>query len=515
MMSDFTALFLKELKRFNGPRNLAVWLIFLVIVLVFVNTGVNDYKKVPEKEEKFKTIQFNYFKNTPNYVGYGRDGIKIVFIPSPTEVLFQNTVVPPDLAAKIDNIVSVNIGNNLKGKSLSPSGIGGRLDFSNLVLLLGSIFALFFGYESLYHKEYLKFLSSLRSHRKTFAAIVISRSILFIAAFLFLFFFVLLFLAVAGIGFSAANYATLAGFLVSKLGMLLFFFMVGVFFGTFRSVLFSAVSMFVAWFLLVFIIPGLINAAVGKKIPDIILAYQTELNKFKITIDFENKTEKKMGKFSRGNIEAERQNIEEFKKVDYKEMENLEKALRDEIAAAIHTYYTLSAWTPVTFYQCTGNEISSRGYESFLDFHKYAVDLKRDFVWFFIQRVFYNDPEVMVSFIKKDENIYRASSQLPVNFVKGLLINLLLIILLFMISLFRCENALFPSPEKANAYDDLDLGLETGNQYTYNVYYPEAVHQFVNAFFGGGKRLNWKIAIDDEKGRFFVSTQRQYPARGP
>ncbi|NIM77921.1 MAG: hypothetical protein GTN82_04420, partial [Candidatus Aminicenantes bacterium] len=361
-----------------------------------------------------------------------------------------------------------------------------------------SIFALFYGYESMYHKEYLKFLSSLRSHRKTFAAIVISRSILFIAAFLFLFLCVLLFLAVSGIGFFTANYATLTGFLVSKLGMLLFFFMVGVFFGTFRSVLFSAISMFTAWFFLVFIIPGLINAAVEKKIPDITKDYQTELSKYAKLVDFENKTEKKMGKFNRGNIEAERQNIEEFKKVDYKEMENLEKALRDEIAAAIHTYYTLSAWTPVTFYQCTGNEVSSRGYASFLDFYKYAIDLKREFVWFFIQRVFYNDPKVMVSFIKKDENIYRASSQLPPNFARGLLINFLFIILLFMISLFRCENALFPLPEKANAYDDLELDLETGNQYTYNVYYPEAIHQLINAFFSGGKRLNWKIALDDQ-----------------
>ncbi|NIM77922.1 MAG: hypothetical protein GTN82_04425, partial [Candidatus Aminicenantes bacterium] len=77
-MSDFTAFFLKELKRFTGPRNLVVWLVFLIIVLVFVNTGVNDYKKVPEKEEKFKTIQSNYFEKTRDYEVYGRDGIKVL-----------------------------------------------------------------------------------------------------------------------------------------------------------------------------------------------------------------------------------------------------------------------------------------------------------------------------------------------------------------------------------------------------------------------------------------------------
>lgn len=509
-MSHFTDVFLLEFKRFFSKRNLIILLIIFILMLIYIIIGMNDHKTLSQKEQKFKNTQAAYFKNTPNYEGYGRDGINLLFIPSPAGIFFRNTIIPRDLTAKIDSIVSIRIVNNLKGKSLSPGiiSIPGHLGFSCIVLMVVTLLALCFGCESLQAREYLRFLSGTGHHVKIFLSVIMPRFILFAAAFLFLFGIFMVLLKIKGIQLSPDDYVGLSGYLLLTVLMLLFFFMIGVFIGTLRSKVVSVIAIFAAWFTLIFIIPGAVNLIIEKDIPDITRDYQTELDKFKVVVGFEKRAAEESGKFDRKSIAVARKIIETYWNNDYKKMEQLEENLKNEIAKAIHRYVNLSLLTPTTFYNLTANEVSSRGYGSYLELYGYLRRLKHNFVRFYIDRVYYNDPSVMVSFIKEDENLFRSRSCLPGNFPAGIAGNLGYIVILFFISCFRCKKTLYtPSPTDKKPYKkkDLEIHLKRGE---INVFYagrrPGIRDLFYNYFLGLSvsgpvKEPYLRVTIDGEE----------------
>jgi hypothetical protein len=166
--ATFFAFFIFEGKRFIRPRNLWVWFATLMVILVFVNNGTNQYKKQPETIQKFNQIQENYFKSIRNYDEYTRVGIRILFTVSPCGVLFQNTTVPGDALAKVDSIVTVQMANNLKGKAARTGIDNGKIDFSSIVLWFIDLFALWYGYEALQTRDFILSLSRKCSRVKVY-----------------------------------------------------------------------------------------------------------------------------------------------------------------------------------------------------------------------------------------------------------------------------------------------------------------------------------------------------------
>jgi len=97
----------------------------------------------------------------------------------------------------------------------------------------------------------------------------------------------------------------------------------------------------------------------------------------------------------------------------------LEKELKAVFEGYINSYRESSVLTQVTFYIATCNEASSRGYENYFAFYDYLIKMYNDFFLFWVDRVYYNDPKIMVSFIKGDENIFKGVSRVPSNYWTG------------------------------------------------------------------------------------------------
>ncbi len=444
-MSDFISIFSLQWKQFCSKRNLVIWLILLALTLLYTHNGIRDYRTESEKEDKFKKIQSTYFQTTRNYDGYGRDGIKSLFVPAPTAALFKNTIIPPDLFAKVDSIVLVALYNNLKGKSLSPGNIGYIPDFSVLSLFILSLLAMFYGYQTIRNRGLLKMLVSCTGRPKQlFALLVLGKFSVFTLAYLLLVSAQVLLLKILGVALTADDYLGLCFFGLSALLMFLFFFLSSALIGSFKIKGFSATGLFIAlWLGFIIIIPGAVHSLMEDTLPDATADYQAELDKFGIVADFEKRITEQAGDFDRSNIESERKFIEEFWSVDFAKMESLETELKSALSRGIDKYGKLALLTPTTFYLMTCNEVSSCGYENFLSFYDFTQALKRRFTRFWINRVFYNNPRVMVNFIKGDENIYRARSRGPALFKFGVLINLFWCILLFVVGNRRIGTCLF------------------------------------------------------------------------
>jgi hypothetical protein len=96
----------------------------------------------------------------------------------------------------------------------------------------------------------------------------------------------------------------------------------------------------------------------------------------------------------------------------------VDEKLKQEISQLFDVYNNWLLVTPTTFYTNTCDELSSRGYQSYLDFYTYLQDLRSKFVRFWINRVFYHDQKILVDFVTNDENLFYSKSQVPKNYWK-------------------------------------------------------------------------------------------------
>lgn len=495
-MSPFITFLALESRRFTRKRNLFIFLITFLLALYFVNKGIIDKKNQSQKIENFKQIQKNYFNSTTNYEGYGRDGITMLYISAPISVFSRKTVTPPDLTAKADSVVTLQINNNMKGQSLISRLFFGRIDFAMIVLIWLTLLALYYGFESLYYTGYIKFLSSGASPGRVIVSLAAARYLVFASGFILLFAGLLVFIKIRGIVFSGSDYQGCLLFLLAALGLMLVFFALGSIFGIYGSKKGYSFLMFVLWLLLVFAVPGGIVSAHEDKFPDVNKDFQTSLKKFEIVINFEDESEKKYGKFDRNNMELARKVIEKYRKKVYPEVESCELRLKGEIEAGITSVQRSSAWFPTTFFLATCDEVSSCGYSNYISFFEYAIELMRKFVRFWIDRVFYHDPLKLVNFIKADENIYRARSRIPRYFTIGMIVTLSYGFILLLICYILSNRALYPLTKEPGAFSQLEMKLNKGKTHAIRCYYPGFIDQFLNVFYGKNRKLHWKLLLE-------------------
>lgn len=498
-MSVFSSFFRLELKRFLNKKNVIILLIFFLLSIYLVYVGVIEYKDIVEKGKEFQKIEATMFGRLLNYQQYSIQGIRLLFLPTSPTIFFQNSNLFSDLYSRINQVISLSIGINSKSKSLFTLNTPNSWDLSNTILIFGSLLVLLWGFKTFQNKEYLKFLSGFSSYKKSFISLLISRVIFILGTLLLLFIFFLVVLKIQGIFLADADLSSLMGFLLVSFIVLLSFFFIGIIIGTIKSKALGVFSLIAVWFCLLYLIPGILNTYIKQKSSSITTDYQTELEKIKIVTEFEKRCEEKAGEFNRDNIDMERQFVEEYWNKDYKQIEALEEQLKSEISDNIYTYRNIAMFTPTTLYQLTGNEVSSGGHENFLDFYSYLQDMKRKFVRFYIDRVFYNDPKELVSFIKGDENVFRGRSRLPGNFSVGLLINLFYIVVLLGAAYFRFKRYIFDIKDKNfTELTKLKLELERGKTIVLITADENFKSQVFTAMNGRDKRFTGNIKLDKE-----------------
>ncbi|MDQ1353691.1 MAG: hypothetical protein QG657_3998 [Acidobacteriota bacterium] len=496
-MPDIHAMFSEELKRFCSRWNVIFWIVLSVMVLAYGARNISEFKAGAEKEKILLDIQNLHFEATTNYQLYGVEGIKTLFVPSAISIFFGDAVIPPDVGAKFDSIVSLSIYNNLKGKSVAAGTRSYITGFSDIVLLILTLLGLYYGYESMQQREYLKFRTAIKSRKKIFLAVIGSKFMLFVLAFVILVAIQILQMIALGIPLSSIEYSNLFQYLKETTLLLLIFFSSGVIIGALRMKgFYSAISIFTIWFALIFIFPGGLNWLLNSKLPDSMKDYQTELEKYSVLMDFEKSFKDKHGKFSRSKMDVAREYIEKYWNVVYKEIKAREEKLRNEFAEAVDEYNFLSIFSPVNNYLLTCSEISSRGHQKFLDYYRFNQELQEKFVRFYIDRTFYNDPKIMVNFLDNEDPIYHAKSTLPKYFHWGLLVNALYCLILLLISYYHFCRYLYPKPKNAEEFRQVDLHFEKGKAHIINSPGEDFSDQFTNIFFGMDKYFTGKITID-------------------
>lgn len=499
-MAAFKAFFILELKRFINKKNLTIFIVFLLLTLFLVQIHINQYKHAAANNRKFKEIEALKVNQFLNYTQYGLYGFRVFFNPSPVSIFFSHSGAFSELVSNIDTGEKMIFYNSIKGKTLFEQNPVGFVDFSGILMLLGSLFVLYTGCESLRHKEYLKCVASLSNYKKVFVSIVVSRAVFCMMFFLFIMAGALLLTKINGAAIPANEINHLLVYLVVTLLMLLFFFTAGMVGNSFKSRVTGVVTAISLWFALVFFVPWATRAVILKSSESIRPTCHMELEKLTLLMDFEKRASREIGIFKSGKEAPKpvKDMIESYWQNEFKTIQAVEETLKNEIKTTIRRFETLSIFFPTTFYLSTTNAVSSKGYENFIDFYGYVQDLKQEFLRFYIDKKFYTDFTGVESFVKKDENIYNAGSRLPGNFGPGMVVMVFYITGGFAVSFFSFKRSLFVPPGKAaKDLNGLDVELKKGETYVLLTNGSAVNNQLYNFFSGQAKGFKGMVRLDD------------------
>ncbi|MGD2090275.1 MAG: hypothetical protein PVH61_29130 [Candidatus Aminicenantes bacterium] len=490
-MLSFFELFRVDAKKFFSMITVIFLIVMLFLSSYLVNQGIDDYHKINENEQSFIKIEKMMFARLMNYLHYSFFGVRIMFVPSPAVIFFSEPGTTGEMSAKIDSIMTMEIFNNLKGKSLFKDHFPGTLRFAGLMLLLGSLLAVFSGIGLRRSREYLKFLTGICPPRKLFPFLFISRVILVTGSFLVILGSQLLLLKAGGVQLSGTDVTGLLVYTAVSMVVLLVFVFSGIFMGGIFSTLKARTAGLIIWAVMVFIIPLMINTIIADDADKLQANHELNLKKLGVVNFFEKESEKKHGKFDKNNLELEREITEIFLNVYYPKILSFEKRMLEDIESLINKFRKMSLFFPAPFYTMTCKDVSSRGYDNYIGFHRYIIKMHRAFLRFWIDRVYYHDHKELVSFIKEDENLFHAQSSIPRYLLISLALHVFYILVLVAVSYNSYLRLLAKASDRGQFVNKKDLEIRLEKE-KINVFYSHrpGLRDYLYAILSGRKHRN-------------------------
>jgi ABC-type transport system involved in multi-copper enzyme maturation permease subunit len=293
-MTAFKSFFILEFKRlFFSKRKWIVMGIFLLICFFLVQLGIWQYRDIEKGKETFRELERKKVEQIVNWDQYGLYGFHLFFMSSQLSTLFFNSNHFTELTCHIDSGEKLNTFSLFKGKKIFEEKPGKLLDFSGIILILGSFIALFYGFDAFRYTEYIKSLASMYGYRQTFFYIWLSRVILLCVFFIGVTLIATLLMVINGIKIKGDGWVHLSVFFLIMLMMQVFFLTLGAMAKSFRSALISGIFIILFWIFFVYIIPAGLNKIVEAKAGKMPSYYQVELDKLKIVMAYEKVVKEK------------------------------------------------------------------------------------------------------------------------------------------------------------------------------------------------------------------------------
>ncbi|NIM17293.1 MAG: ABC transporter permease subunit [Candidatus Aminicenantes bacterium] len=477
-MKSFKSFLLPEIKRFFCKRNAIIVGLLFGLSLIFVQVGIFQHVKTLEQKKIFQDCEKQKVSQFVNHRQYGTYGYRTIFLPAPMAVFFIDSGIVPNMTSYVDAGERLKIYLPLIGKNIFDIKKTGFMDFSGVILFFGTLMALFYGFDTFFSKEYLKFLSSLANPRTVFLSLVLSRTLILAVVFLVLFTGVILLTVINGFPVPLDRYFSVFFFMVLLLSI--FFFIMGTAASTSQSKILGIVIMIITWFILLFIVPPAVDKFIALKANNIIPLYRLEMDKLKIVMDFERRSIKEAGPLEQGEkiTDADKKLALSYINNELNQIRLKEEKMKKQMRENISLIQGLSMVFPTTCYLSAVNEISSRGYENLLEYYGFALGQKQEFVTYIFEKVYFSNFSNVVPFADGDKNIFHAASRLPRVLWWGLLINLLYIAALSWWSYIRFKKALSKLPvekeeetgESTEFETEIEAALQSGQGY-FNVYH--------------------------------------------
>ncbi|MCP5107335.1 MAG: hypothetical protein GY950_28370 [bacterium] len=491
-----------ELKRLFWKKRGALLLASLFCALCFLQSSINTYKDTIHRREKFREIEKLKVETFHTYTQVGTYGIRVLFVPAPVSVFFMDScVIPDDVNAYVDSGERLKIFNPLIGKNIFKIKKTGFVDFSGILVFSITLLSLFFGYDAHKRMDFLKSLSTIAGSRPLFFSILLSRMSLALLYILASVGAGVLLLLVNGLAIPIGIHLLI--FILKLFLLSLFGYSLGAYVGSKLPGPSGIVTILVCWFVLLIVAPIAVNSFIAGKADMITPLYELELEKLKTVMNFEKRAIEDAGTFKYGKevTEARKKVITSYWKNEFKKLQALEEAMRAEMARHVRMYQLIGSFIPTVSYQSVTGELSSRGYENLLRFYKYVQELKREFVKYYIDNVYFSNFSKIVPFIKADENTYHSVSGVPGYFALGIAL------IIFYSSLFqwrtyaRYKKEIYKPPVRPVTRENIKaVHIDKKGYEIIRIIDNDLVNRLYNILSG----LRGPAEIQDFKAKFFV-----------
>ena len=510
-MSDYLFFFKDEVLRFFSWRNIIILVLLFALVLGYIQYGVFKYEKSLGKEENFKEFEKTKVTSFQNYRQYGFYGFRMLMLPHPVSIFFINSTPVSGVNSYVDSGARMQVYKPMQGAAVFESAKYWFSDYSGIVLFFASILALFYGMEALRNKDYLMFLATITGRKSVFFPVLIPRAVLLFLVLLSIKICAVLLISINGIHVPIdMHLLTFLGFtfLVS-----LVFLALGSLFSANKKMISGILRSLTCWFMLLFVIPTALNIFIEIKANSMTPVYELERKKLKILMDFEEKVFKTIGYQAVGAEVPDilKELISSYRNNDFKKMQQMEENLIEEMRRNVSLFQGLSTIFPTTAYISINHELSSRGYDNLLEFNRKVKKIKEEFLDFYLDKAFFSNYSTVESFLKDDQNVYKAQPRIPGFFVWGLLITLAWIIVLTAVSYHKHNKMMFHLEKKEVQYREPDLELKSNSIRMWDVESDRLNNQLYGLLSGKSrefKRKGYKFKVSLDGRDLTVGGQR-------
>lgn len=431
------------LKIFN--RNLSISFVLITIVSLYLTSqGISGCKNFAEYKKDFLIAENDRVNFYLNYEQYGIFGFRIILEPSPLSVFFNSSDFTRNIEARIDTSEIISLYNERKGKrAFSMDSRFG--DMNQSITFFGTLIMMMVGFLSFpnqYHIEYFKNNYYIKS--------ILIRIILLNIFFALLLIINYSFANAMGITFLAKDNQCFIIYGLTTLLLLDIFFLSSVFIKSLCKYNKNALLfIFITWFIVIFAIPemGKVYRSIKTNaLPSeeklarekLKTLWDNERNNRKIILDFLSKHPND-NSLSLKNQSPEFQKLMKMLFLNYMNDDYLQNKKKEEdffrlVKHDMDIFSFLDTLYPIDFLKYVSAEVSGKGPTAYLEFFKYVINLKDQFMQFYGQMRYETPAKVrqngIDSFIKDSENIYQSESRLPKNFLIGVVIILIYIVIL-------------------------------------------------------------------------------------
>jgi ABC-type transport system involved in cytochrome c biogenesis ATPase subunit len=428
-------------------------LVFIFVAFWFsIFQGIGYYKKSNEIISEFLELELETFKSYTNHILYSNMGFKVIVEPASSEIFFSSPSKLLDMRGRVNSIAALEINSNNKGTSIFTGNTSFKIAFSQLVLYLGSLLVFLLGADPFQKKEYFRFLSGMCRSRTLFFYVIAARIILLSVIFILFFAGLIIFTLLMGINLDSPIMKNLVKYGILTISTLLFFFAAGTITGIFLSHKVDNKKphnySLAIWFLLLFVLPGITNLVNSTNEKNANSSNRLKSDQLKIIDEFEDEVLKKYGKVDPKNLKPFRKAAEHYYNEYYPKVEKIEIDELQKVSDYYKKYNLASMFIPTASYNAISNELSGKGYLNYLSFHRYLIEVKRRFLRFWLDWVYYKDYKVMVNFVQDRENVFKAQSRIPEYFWLAVLLNCFYSIAFLSVAFVFFRRWLFRFEEK-------------------------------------------------------------------
>jgi len=490
-----------EARRVTAKRLITFLLVFLFLSITVLQSGIWKHRQEIEQVKEFSDLQERNDSQLTDIRTLKVLGLRTVSNSSPIIAIFTNSATFKLLQSHINASEILKIDRPQIGKSTFENATYKNIDLSWLILIIGSLLTLVWGFGTFRNTEYIKFLLSFARPCQVFLGIILARVFILVLYLAVLTAVIIGQLLLNGIGLNGTDILAILTFGLISLLVLIFFLIAGAMIGSIKDTSKAIITAFVCWLCLVFLFPIVINEVLSSQaISQTKSLYSHEMQKLKIILKQSVLVSKEVTKLKSipEKIEAVKKWNEIAWNSTFKEIEKLETEMMSGIKDQAERLYLMNAFTPVSFYSSVNNEISSRGYNFLIDFYKYVQEKQKGFVRYYFDHIF-DDYTKIEPFMTKDDYVFQAKPSLPKYFGLGLLINTLYIVLALFLSFFFFKKSVWVKPERPRVYSKVNLSFKKGKSYLFKQTAPDLADRIYSVLKGHPESYSGGVSIDGQK----------------